>query len=369
LFSAPLSRAMPSSEPSAHADVRSDDHYKVLGLDRAASEADIAKAYKRLALKHHPDKHPDPEAKARAEETFKRISEAYSVLSDAEKRKAYDLFGKDGPQAGGAASPGPGFSGFAGGGDGGNLSREQADEIFRTLFGGSVPAGSAGSGGLGRSSFVFTSNGHNFGGAAPMDVDSDVGMGGGFLPMDMDSLFAGAFGAGFGAPSRRQSFVPPYALPSGTAVVIRDLAGAAKHNGKSGRVLNFDGGRTRYDVSIEGGHTLSVKPQHLTQQCEVEVAGLTAKPELNGKVGSIVSYDSKTGRYMVLLQSPPTAIALQRKNCILHEGARGVLAGLAKGCYNGQMVRIVGVDRAAGRYAVQCQSGEDIKVRYEKVIC
>jgi len=357
---------MSPNEHKAHADVRSDDYYKVLGVERSATEADVTKAYKRLALRHHPDKHPDPEDKARAEETFKRISEAYSVLSDGEKRKMYDLYGKDGPQAGGAASAGPGFGDFTGGQGSSGLSREQAEEIFRALFGGGMGAtGGARGGGPGGSPFVFMSSGAGFGGAAPMDVDSDAGP----LPMDVGSLFSGILGGGGEFSARRRRSAPQHALPMGTAVVIRGLVGAAEHNGKSGRVLSFDAGRSRYEVNVEDGGTLSVKPQNLTQQCGVEVTGLSAKPELNGKFGDVISYDGEAGRYMVLMQNPPTAVALQPKNCILREGTRVVLTDLANSRYNGQMACIAAVDRGAGRYTVHCQSGEDIKVKYEKVVC
>jgi curved DNA-binding protein len=69
------------------------DYYKVLGVDKGASNDDIKKAYRKLALKHHPDRNPSD--KKRAEEKFKEISEAYAVLTDQEKRKQYDEFGTD----------------------------------------------------------------------------------------------------------------------------------------------------------------------------------------------------------------------------------------------------------------------------------
>jgi len=70
-----------------------DDYYQALGLERNASTEDIKKAYRRLALKYHPDRNPSD--KKNAEEKFKKISEAYAVLSDPEKRKQYDSFGSD----------------------------------------------------------------------------------------------------------------------------------------------------------------------------------------------------------------------------------------------------------------------------------
>jgi curved DNA-binding protein len=67
-----------------------EDYYKILGVDKIASADDIKKAYRKLALKWHPDKNPNNKA---AEDNFKKISEAYAVLSDPEKRKNYDMFG------------------------------------------------------------------------------------------------------------------------------------------------------------------------------------------------------------------------------------------------------------------------------------
>lgn len=72
--------------------VKFQDYYKILGVDRNASEKDIRKAYRKLARKYHPDLQP-PEKKEEAEEKFKEINEAYEVLIDPEKRKKYDRFG------------------------------------------------------------------------------------------------------------------------------------------------------------------------------------------------------------------------------------------------------------------------------------
>ncbi len=71
------------------------DYYKILGVNKKASDDDIKKAYRKLAMKYHPDRSGSNKA---AEEKFKRISEAYAVLSDKEKRKQYDMFGSNGFQ-------------------------------------------------------------------------------------------------------------------------------------------------------------------------------------------------------------------------------------------------------------------------------
>ena len=75
------------------------DYYEVLGVNRDASDEDIKKAYRKLAMKHHPDRNPD---NPKAEEHFKEAKEAYEILSDAQKRAAYDQYGHAGvdPQAG-----------------------------------------------------------------------------------------------------------------------------------------------------------------------------------------------------------------------------------------------------------------------------
>ena len=95
------------------------DYYEALGLPRNASDADIKKAYRKLAVKWHPDKNPDQ--KELAEENFKKVSEAYEVLSNKEKRATYDQFGREGLSS----------SGMGGGG----FSRGQAEEIFAQFFG------------------------------------------------------------------------------------------------------------------------------------------------------------------------------------------------------------------------------------------
>ncbi len=84
------------------------DYYEILGVGKTAGETEIKAAYRKLAIKHHPDKNPDDHT---AEEKFKEAAEAYSVLSDAQKRAAYDRFGHQGVGAGaGGAGFNPGFS-------------------------------------------------------------------------------------------------------------------------------------------------------------------------------------------------------------------------------------------------------------------
>ncbi|MDP2695969.1 MAG: DnaJ C-terminal domain-containing protein [bacterium] len=111
------------------------DYYKVLGVDNSATEADIKKAYRKLAHQYHPDKKDGNESK------FKEVSEAYSVLSNKEKRAQYDRFGKTFDGAGGGSPFGPGFDfrGFADGFEFGFDGRNHEDagnmsDIFDAFF-------------------------------------------------------------------------------------------------------------------------------------------------------------------------------------------------------------------------------------------
>ncbi len=105
------------------------DYYEILGVNRDASDEDIKKAYRKLAMKHHPDRNPD---NPKSEELFKEAKQAYEILSDGQKRAAYDQYGHAGvdPQAGG---PG-GMGGFA----------DAFSDIFGDIFGGGAARGGGG---------------------------------------------------------------------------------------------------------------------------------------------------------------------------------------------------------------------------------
>ncbi|CAI5744234.1 unnamed protein product [Peronospora destructor] len=103
------------------------NYYTTLGIEKTATEDEIKRAYRKMAIRFHPDKNIDN--KEAAEVKFKEIGEAYSVLSDAEKRRQYDRFGKAGVRAA-AGNGGPNTQPFQG---------QNAEEIFRTFFGGQDP--------------------------------------------------------------------------------------------------------------------------------------------------------------------------------------------------------------------------------------
>ena len=111
------------------------DYYNILRVSRNATEEDLKKSYKRLAMRWHPDKNPIN--KKEAEAKFKQISQAYDVLSHPQKRQIYDLYGEEGLKSAELSSP----SGFGGGGGVGSgayrFNPRNADDIFAEFFGGS----------------------------------------------------------------------------------------------------------------------------------------------------------------------------------------------------------------------------------------
>ncbi|KAL8278799.1 hypothetical protein RQP46_008868 [Phenoliferia psychrophenolica] len=146
------------------------DYYSILGVSKTATDAELKSAYKKMALKHHPDRNPDnPDA---ASKKFKEISEAYEALSDSNKRAIYDQFGEEGLKNGGGGPP-PGSSGFGGAFPGG----------------GGAPGGFPGGG----ASFSFGGMPGGMGGGGRRG-------GGGFQPSNPEDIFAQFFGGGGGGP-------------------------------------------------------------------------------------------------------------------------------------------------------------------------
>lgn len=154
------------------------DYYKLLQVDKNATDDDLKKAYRKLAMKWHPDKNPTN--KKEAEAKFKQISEAYEVLSDPQKRAIYDQYGEEGlkgqvppPDAGG-----PGGATYFQTGDGPNVFRfnpRNADDIFAEIFGFSSPMGGMGGGGGGAGSGMRGTR--SFGGLFGDDMFSSFGDG------------------------------------------------------------------------------------------------------------------------------------------------------------------------------------------------
>lgn len=124
---------MPSTIKDYNQIMAKRDYYEILGVSKSASDDEIKKAYRKLAVKYHPDKNP---GNKEAEEKFKEAAEAYDVLHDNQKRQQYDQFGFDGPAGAG------GFGGFGGAG----MNMDDIFSMFGDIFGGRAGFGGFGGG-------------------------------------------------------------------------------------------------------------------------------------------------------------------------------------------------------------------------------
>lgn len=160
------------------------DYYKILQVDKNVNDEELKKAYRKLAMKWHPDK--NPKNKKEAEAKFKQIAEAYEVLSDPQKRAVYDQYGEEGLKAG-AQPPESGGASYFSTGDGPTTFRfnpRDADDIFAEFFGHSSPFGGGGMRGTRFSSSIFGDDffGSSFG----------EGMGGGGGGHGVGTMYQGA---------------------------------------------------------------------------------------------------------------------------------------------------------------------------------
>lgn len=185
------------------------DYYEVLGIKRDADDAAIKKAYRKLAKKYHPDSNGGD---AQAEQKFKEVTEAYTILSDPEKRKLYDRFGHAAFDGTGAAAEGAGnFDGFYGFGGNGGFGSNGNFRGFRGFTGGSGANSGSGSSG-GYQEYHFEGN--------------------------MDDIFDDLFGGMFGSGSSR-----------GTSGRGAYGEGTSRSGSSGGRGFGGSSGRTGFDWS------------------------------------------------------------------------------------------------------------------------
>ncbi len=214
-----------------------EDYYKLLGVSKSATKSDIKKAYKKLAMKFHPDKNP---GNKQAEEKFKKINEAYAVLSDDNKRKQYDNFGAEGFSN--RYSQEDIFRGF----DFSNIFEEfgMGGDIFGNLFGGgSGPGRRAGQG----NPFSFNFGGNGSGGGGDPFARSSQGRKPASHPQNLDrelelkltfeeAITGGKKSISFNAGSGMDRIIisVPAGIEEGKKLKVKGKGSADPHSGRKG---------------------------------------------------------------------------------------------------------------------------------------
>jgi DnaJ-class molecular chaperone len=286
------------------------DYYATLGVGKDASQADIKKAFRRLAREHHPDVNKDDAAERR----FKEVSEANEVLSDPEKRTAYDQLGANWAayqRAGGQAAGTP-FAGFPGGAAGGAPAgvrfafRGNAQDLsgfsdfFRTFFGGGAAAAASAPAGAGSTE-----------GWSGDDIDFEPLFGG--IGGDSGAGYAASgFGTGTARSTRRQPYRAPVDATAETTVSLEEvLHGTERHIEVGGKRLEVkippgvrDGQRIRLSGRAEGGGHIYITV-HVDKHAVFSREGANLAMDLpltlgEALLGAQVSIDALSGKKLLL---------------------------------------------------------------------
>jgi curved DNA-binding protein CbpA len=323
-------------------EVESDDYYKVLGVAKDASEQDLKKAYRKLAIKWHPDKNLTN--KDVAEENFKRVAEAYEALSDTEKRAAYDRWGKEALQGGGSGHQGGGGEGMHG------FSRVDPNDLFAQFFGGEDPFSDLFSsivmGGMGGPGMTIRINGRPVGGRSRRNP------------------FVGIRGVQSMSRQRRER---PGFIPEGTRVKLKGFSSesASTMNNASAEILGFDEGRYIVKVDAPPRRTFGVMVDNLVQLVKsVRIEGLQSRSDLNGKTADIIGWDNSSERYAVKLCSTDEQVSVKQTNLVVPAKTCVVVVGLQSATeHNGETATVESFDSTAGRYVVELSDGRKLRVR------
>jgi DnaJ-class molecular chaperone len=328
------------------------DYYELLGVEKSATAEEIRSAYRKLARKLHPDVNKAPDAAKR----FAEVQEAYDVLSDAEKRKAYDRFGHAGVGAGprgpaGGTGPGAGpfeggfYTQTPGGGwthyEGGGFGDEDVEGIFEQMFGGRTSGGGAGFGGRGGG---FGRGGSPFGGARTRartqpqrgaDLEHAITIA--FMTAVLggsEQLRIGSTSSGDSGESQTITVKIPPGIDSGAKLRVRGKGQPGHNGGPTGDIiLTVQVGQHPYfrregldvliDVPINIAEAVtgtSVQVPLLQGTVQIKVPpGVSSGRRLRVKGKGIVDHKGKAGDFYAVIQ-----IAAPAGDTLSEKGRRAV---------------------------------------------
>lgn len=310
-------------------DINSDDYYKNLGLDKGATDSQIKRAYKKLAMQYHPDKNKEPGA----DEKFKKINEAYSILSDSEKRHQYDQFGKVGIN------------------NNIDMSNFQANEVFSQFFGGNDP--------FGNHEDIFN---------IFLNMNQNQSQFNGFSGNFQNQGFPFAnFGSNnFRTNSTRSRKQPENTIKKGVLVLLKNLQNNNLLNGLKGIVEKYDIQNDRYFVQVNNHDLLSLKFENLLQLATCTICNLQKKPELNNKKGQIVNYNISKKRYLIEIENQQMYFKLD--NLIIDKDYCVKLNNISsQPMLNGKIGKIITYDKYVDRYIIVVDCNRKLKVKKENI--
>lgn len=303
--------------------MNNDNYYQILGISKNADDNEIRRAYKREALKYHPDK--NPENKEEAEKNFKKVNEAYSILSDKNKKKQYDTFGKSGLNSG--------KGGFT-------FSHSDAQNIFSTFFGGNDP-------------FDLMNNGTIFD-----EMKSFNNFGNNFKTHTTRRVF------NINSMEDNSNSFNNY-ISQGKKIVIKKLKNNCEKNGKNGTIRKFSISKNRYYVILENnGEILSLKFDNIQQIVNIKITNLKDSKELNGQMGKIIGYDEFSDRFRVFINNK--IINIKNENIIIENDTCVKVCNIKNNTYyNGLFGKII--DYKDNRYLVKLNNEKILKLKCDNI--
>ena len=295
-------------------DLSSSDYYKILGVDRNVSETELKKAYRKLALKWHPDKNQDK--KELSSNNFKKIGEAYEVLSDPEKRKIYNSYGKDGLSNNGRGAQNHHFS--------------NANDIFKQFFqhdpfGRGVGRGGVGVGvGGGHSNIRFRTN-----------LDGNT--------INLENIFGGRT-----ERPQHRTIISNAVINTGSPIIVKGLTKTPILNGNYGIIKDYNKEKNRYLVEVNNT-ILSFKPFNILERVKnIKLTNIIRNPELNNMIGEIVGWDDYRFKFKIRLDNG-TIQLLKQTQLIFPKNTLVYIKNLENKIeYNNKSAKVV--DYSNGKY-------------------